>query len=226
MKLTLKLVKEDPKIQDFIKQTEKYLDSMGYTDHGQRHINIASDRARSIAKKIGMSAREQELAAIAAYCHDMGNFLGRTQHHYWAALLFSQVFLNEADNPNDVSTVIQAIVSHDKDDLKVVSKITAILILADKSDVHCSRVKKSKLSNLVSNLEKDIHDRVNYAAIDNDLIVDKSKKLITLKIKLDTKFSAPLEYFEIFTGRMTFCRLAANHLGYKFGLDINKFKLL
>lgn len=222
MKLTLKLVKENPKIQDFIKQTEKYLDSMGYTDHGQRHINIASDRAKSIAKKIGMSVREQELSAIAAYCHDMGNFLGRTQHHYWAALLFSQVFLNEADNPNDVSTIAQAIVSHDKDDLKIVSKVTAVLILADKSDVHRSRVKKSKSQNL----KKDIHDRVNYAIIDNSLIVKPTSKIITLRLKLDLKFSAPLEYFEIFTERMAFCRVAAKYLGYKFSLEINNFKLL
>jgi len=222
MQLTLDLVKENPKIKDFIKQTEKYLDGLGYTDHGLRHINIAADRARSIAKKIGLLAREQELSAIAAYCHDMGNFLGREQHHYWAALLFSQVFLNEADNPNDVSTIAQAIVSHDKSDLKIVNRVTAVLILADKSDVHRSRVKQTKGSNL----SKDIHDRVNYAIVDNDLIVEPKKKLITLRLKLDTKFSAPLEYFEIFTDRMTFCRLAAEYLGYKFGLDINNFKLL
>jgi len=222
MKLILDEVKNNPKIKDFIKQTEKYLDSLGYTDHGQRHINIAADRARSIARKIGLSARDQELAAVAAYCHDMGNFLGRTQHHYWAALLFSQVFLNEVDNPNDVSTIAQAIVSHDKDDLKIVDKVTAVLILADKSDVHRSRVKKTKGRNLM----KDIHDRVNYAIVDNNLVVNPKKKVITLRLKLDTKFSAPLEYFEIFTERMAFCRLAANDLGYKFSLEINKFKLL
>jgi len=222
MKLTLDLVKQNPKIKDFAKQTEKYLDALGYTDHGFRHINIVADRARSIAKKIGMSAREQELSAIAAYCHDMGNFLGRDQHHYWAALLFSQVFLNEVEDPNDVSTIAQAIVSHDKYDLKIVDRVTAVLILADKSDVHRSRVKQTKGSNLY----KDIHDRVNYAIIDNDLIVDPKKKRITLRLKLDTKFSNSLEYFEIFTERMTFCRLAAEFLGYKFGLDINNFKLL
>ncbi len=222
MQLTLDLVKKNPKIIDFIKQTDRYLDALGYTDHGTRHINIIADRARSIAKKLGLSERDQELSAIAAYCHDMGNFLGRTQHHYWAALLFSQVFLNEADNPNDVSTIIQAIVSHDKDDLKIVNKVTAVLILADKSDVHRSRVKNAGGSNL----NKDIHDRVNYAIIDNNLLVDKGKKLITLKLNLDAKFSAPLEYFEIFTERMAFCRLAAEYLGYKFSLEINKFKLL
>ncbi len=222
MKLTLKLVKTNSSIEDFIRQTEKYLDSLGYTDHGFRHVNIVADRARSIAKKIGISAREQELAAIAAYCHDMGNFLGRSQHHYWAALLFSQIFLDKADNPNDVSIIAQAIVTHDKEDLEVVSKVTAVMILADKSDVHRDRVRETKGRNL----NKDIHDRVNYAIIDNDLIVDKAKKLITLRLKLDTKFSAPLEYFEIFTGRMTYCRKAANYLGYKFSLEINKFKLL
>src|SRR3989344_3958920 len=140
MKLTLDIVKKNPQIRDFIHQTENYLDSMGFTDHGFRHVEIASSRARSIAKKIGLPAREQELSSMAAYCHDMGNFLGREQHHYWGALLFTQVFLNEADNPNDVSTIAQAIVSHDKDELKIVNKVTAVLILADKSDVHRSRV--------------------------------------------------------------------------------------
>jgi len=222
MHLTLEEVKKNPRVKDFINQTEKYLDALGYTDHGIRHINIVADRARSIAKKIGLNLREQELASIASYCHDMGNFLGRTQHHYWAALLFSQVFLNEVDNPNDVSTIAQAIVSHDKDELKIVNKVTAVTILADKSDVHRSRVRQTSGKNL----KKDIHDRVNYAVISNDLIVNPKNKVIILKLELDTKFSAPLEYFEIFTERMSYCRIAAEHLGYKFSLEINRFKLL
>lgn len=222
MKLTLDLVKQDSKIKNFIEQTQKYLNALGFTDHGTRHINIVADRARSISKKMGLDAVDQELAAIAGYCHDLGNFLGREQHHYWGALLFSQVFLNEADNPNDVSTVAQAIVSHDKNDLKIVDNVTAVLILADKSDVHRSRVKIKPAAGV----PMDIHDRVNYAVIDNDLVVLPQKKLISLRIKLDIKFSAPLEYFEIFTERMAFCRVAAEYLGYKFGLEINNFKLL
>ena len=222
MKLTLEEVKNNPLIIDYLQQTQHYLNELGYTDHGLRHVNIVSDRSRSIAKKIGLSAREQELSAIAGYCHDLGNFLGRTQHHYWGALLFSQVFATVADNPNDVSTIAQAIVSHDKDELKIVNSVTAILIIADKLDVHRSRVRVKPTPGV----KMDIHDRVNYAVIDNDLIVLPKKKIISLKIKLDTKFSAPLEYFEIFTERMTFCRLAAKYLGYKFGLEINNFKLL
>ena len=85
MDLKLAQVKQDKRIKTFIWQTDKYLDALGYTDHGGRHINIVAERARSLAKKIGLNKQDQELAAIAGYCNDIGNFLGRDQHHYWAA---------------------------------------------------------------------------------------------------------------------------------------------
>jgi len=34
-----------------------------------------------------------------------------------------------------------------------------------------------------------------------------------------------MDYFEIFTERMVYCRMAAKFLGYKFSLEINNFKL-
>jgi uncharacterized protein len=220
MHLKLSQIKDDRRIKTFISQTDKYLDALGYTDHGPRHINIVSERARALAKSVGLSIGDQELAAIAGYCHDMGNFLGRDQHHYWAALLFSQCYLAEGD-PLEVATIAQAIVSHDKNDLKIVNKVTAVLILADKSDVHRSRVKtKGKKS-----LANDVHDRVNASVVDNDFSVNKPKKEIVLKLKVDTKVTDPLEYFEIFIDRMSFCRLAAGYLGYRFVLMINNFRL-
>lgn len=220
MELSLKQIKQDPRINAFIDQTDKYLKALGYTDHGRRHLDIVSDRAKMIAKKIGLKDHDQETAAIAAWCHDMGNFLGRTQHHYWAAMLFSQCFINEA-NPKDVSTISQAIVSHDKDDLKIVDKVTACVIIADKSDVHRSRVKTKNLAEI----KADIHDRVNYAVTDNDLKVDKQKKTITLSLKLDTKFTDIMDYFAIFVERMNYCQKAAAYLGYTFHLKINSTKL-
>ena len=221
MKLTLDLVKKNPAINVFIKQTEKYLDALGYTDHGFRHVNIVSDRALSLAKQIGLSAKEQELSAVSAYCHDMGNFLGRSQHHYQAAVLFSQVFMDNCDSPDDISVVMQAIVSHDKDELKLVNKVSAILILADKSDVHRTRVKSKSLDKI----KNDIHDRVNYSVTQSNLEFSGAKREISLKLKIDAKITNPLEYFEIFIGRMTFCRQAAQYLGYKFILIINNVKL-
>ena len=221
MELNLKQVKENKNVKNFIEQTEKYLDALGYTDHGFRHTNIVADRARSLAKSIGLNPKQQELSAITGYCHDMGNFLGRTNHHYHGAILFSEIFINQIGNPNDLSIIMQAITSHDKDDLKIVNKISAILILADKSDVHRTRVKNKNIKKI----KEDIHDRVNYSVTKNDFKVNKNKKEIILKLKVDTKMTKPLEYFEIFTARMTYCRLAAEYLNYNFVLIINNFKL-
>lgn len=221
MKLTLENVKNNPKIKTFVKRTEDYLDSLGFTDHGPRHLEIVASRAMKLAREIGLSKNDQELCGVAGYCHDMGNFLGRSQHHYWGAMLLSQVYLNEIDNPDDVARVMQAIVSHDKSEIKIVSKITAVLILADKSDVHRDRVRDRRPYNI----KEDIHDRVNYSVTKNDFKINKQKREITLKLQLDIKVTDPIEYFEIFLERMIFCREAARYLNYKFVLIINNFKL-
>ncbi|MDD4333242.1 MAG: phosphohydrolase [Patescibacteria group bacterium] len=221
MQLSLNNVKNNSQIKNFIKQTDHYLDSINYTDHGFRHANLVSDRAKSVARQIKLSAREQELAGIAGYCHDMGNFLGRTQHNYLSANLFFQLFIGEENNPEEVTRVMQAIATHDKDELNIVHKISAILVLADKSDVHRTRVRKTSIKNI----ELDIHDRVNYAVVKNDLLVNTSKKEIILKLNVDRKITSIMEYFEIFNDRMAFCRKAAKYLGFNFVLIINNFKL-
>ena len=220
--LSFEQVKNNKQIKNFIEKTSQYLKLVGFTDHGFRHLGIVSDRAQKIAERVGLSKREQELSAIAGHCHDMGNFMGRTFHHYWGAMLFSQVFLAEASNPSDVTDVMQAIVNHDKDDLTFMNKISAVVVLADKSDVHRSRVIVKGLQKI----KEDIHDRVNYATVDNHLVINRSKKTVSLKLKIDTKFVPIMEYFEIFTERMVYCRKAAEHLGFDFGLEINRVKLL
>lgn len=219
-KITLEEVKNNPFVDNFIRQTETYLTALGYTDHGYRHVNIVSDRCIGLAQKLGLSRHDCELAGIAGYCHDMGNYLGRSQHHYWSAMLFSQIFIPQYD-PQDISRLTQAMVTHDKDEIKIVDKIAAILIIADKSDVHRDRVVRKDLKGIQS----DIHDRVNYAATSNILKINRLRKQIVLKVTIDTKESNTMDYFEIFSERMSFCRVAAKFLGYKFVLIINNFKL-
>ncbi|MDD5749815.1 MAG: phosphohydrolase [Patescibacteria group bacterium] len=221
MEPTLKQLKKDPRINAFIDHSNQYLKGLGYTDHGRRHLDIVSDRAKMIANKIGLIAKDQEAAAVAGWCHDMGNFLGRTQHHYWAAFLFSQCYISQSPDPDYIAKIIQAIVSHDKDDLKIVDKITACLVIADKSDVHRLRVIKKSLKEI----KEDIHDRVNYSVTANRLLVDPAKKKISLLLKLDTNFTDIMDYFSIFVERMNYCQKAAQYLGYDFNLTINKTKL-
>ena len=214
-------VKNNQQILNFINQTEKALFALGYTDHGLRHSNIVADRAMSIAKKIGLSERDIELAGVAGFCHDMGNFMTRTYHHYFGALLFHQVFQNDFA-PEEMTNIMQAISNHDKDEMDFVNKVSAVLVLADKSDVHRSRV----LVDDIKKIKSDIHDRVNYAVTESSLTLDTKTKRVTLKLTIDTNFTPIMEYFEIFTERMSYCRTAAEYLGYQFGIIINKKRLL
>jgi metal-dependent HD superfamily phosphatase/phosphodiesterase len=219
--ITLNDVKNNPQIANFIKQTEEAMNALNYTNHGVRHTGLVADRARQIAKSIGLSPREGELAAIAGYCHDMGNFMTRSYHHYYAALLFHQIFQHEIA-PEEISVIMQAISNHDKEEMNFSHAVSAVLVLADKSDVDRSRVIEKDMGKI----KLDIHDRVNYATTGSHIKVDKEKKRITLTLKIDTNFCPIMEYFEIFTERMVFCRTAAQFLGYDFGLVINKFRLL
>ncbi len=218
---TLTQIKNNPQVLEFIRQTEITLGALGYNEHGLRHSNLVADRARAIAQKIGLTDREQEMCAIAGFCHDMGNFLGRTHHHYWGALLFHQIFAGQ--NPNEVSIIMQAIANHDKQsEMKFSNPVSAVVVLADKSDVHRSRVKKTSMAEI----QADIHSRVNYGATHSKIKIDKPKKRITLVLKIDKKVVPIMQYFEIFTDRMVYCRQAAEFLGWRFGLLINNIELL
>jgi len=117
---------------------------------------------------------------------------------------------------------MQAIANHDKDTMKLTNKISALVVLADKSDVHRNRVSSKSMKEI----KQDKHNRVNYAVTHSELRVNKAKKQISLLLKIDTNFVPIIEYFEIFTDRMAYCRKAADYLGYKFNLVINTFKLL
>lgn len=219
--ITLSQVKKHPQVLEFIKQTESSLSALSYTDHGFRHSNLVADRARTIAKEIGVTPRDGELAAIAGFCHDMGNFLSRSYHTYLAPLMFQQIFYNQFE-PREMAEIMQAIANHDKEEMNFTNTVSAVVVLADKSDVHRSRVSVKSLEQI----KTDIHDRVNYATKESRLKIDKTKKRITLTLKIDTSFVPIMEYFEIFTERMVLCRRAAEYLKYDFGLVINNFKLL
>ena len=219
--LTLKDIKKNSKILEFIRQSEIALRALGYTEHGLKHANFVANRARKIARELGLSKEYQELSAIAGFCHDMGNFLSRKVHHYMGALLFFEIFKNEF-KPEQLVLIMEAISNHDREEMAFSNPISAVVVLADKSDVRRTRV----LTKDIQEIKRDIHDRVNYGCKLSRIKIDKKKKRITLILKIDTNFVPIMEYFEIFTYRMIYCRKAAQYLGYKFGLIINKFRLL
>src|SRR5438034_11814604 len=74
---TLEMVKSDERVKVFIRSANQQTGAIGYTEHGERHANTAADGARFILKSLGHDARRCEIAAVAAYLHDMGNLMAR-----------------------------------------------------------------------------------------------------------------------------------------------------
>jgi len=222
MDLSINNIKQDDQIDKFIEETDKKLNAMNYTDHGRRHANIVSDRSGMIGIKANFDEKEIEYAKIAGYCHDMGNFIDRKLHHYWGSLLFHQVFSTKTSDVEGLTSIIQAIANHDKNEARLTNNISAALIIADKSDVHRDRVKEKDKSGI----KDDIHNRVNYSITKNNLDVNENSKIITLMLDLDTKITPIMDYFEIFINRMNYCRKAAEYIGFKFRLLINDFELI
>lgn len=218
--ITLKDIKENKELDALIRGAQKQLNAIGYTEHGHRHISIVSKRAGDILEKLGYPERTVELTRIAGYMHDIGNCVNRVDHAHTGAILAYNI-LKEMGMPiEEITEIMMAIGNHDENTGTAVSDISAALILADKSDVHRDRVVNKNLSTF------DIHDRVNYAVTNANLIMDEKERKVTLNLTIDTKISPVLDYFEIFMQRTMMCKYAAKYLKIWFELIINDTKLL
>ena len=218
--ITLKDIKENKELDDLIRGAQKQLNAIGYTEHGHRHISIVSKRAGDILEKLGYPERTVELTRIAGYIHDIGNCVNRIDHAHTGAILAYNI-LKEMGMPiEEITEIMMAIGNHDEKTGTAVSDISAALILADKSDAHRDRVVNKNLSTF------DIHDRVNYAVTNANLIMDEKERKVTLKLTIDTKICPVLDYFEIFMERTMMCKYAAKYLKIWFELIINDTKLL
>lgn len=219
--VTLEEVKQNEVIQSYIVLGNDHLGVLGYTDHGLRHALLVSAIAKNVLERLHFPQRDQELAGIAGYLHDIGNVVSRFYHAQVGAVLAERILSEMGMVPEEIAILMGAIGSHDpEEESHAVSAISAAVILADKSDVHRSRVRNPDIHSF------DVHDRVNYAATRSFLEVKNEDKVISLNLTIDTSIAPVMEYFEIFLTRMMACKRAAEYLGATFELDINKTKLL
>lgn len=218
---TLEAVRGDARVRTLIRSANQQTGAIGYTEHGERHANTCADGARFILRSLGHEARRCEVGAVAAYLHDIGNVVTRDRHGQTGALLAKDLLVDLGFEYDEVAQIMGAIANHEEAEGGLpVSAVSAAVILADKSDVHRSRVRNPKTTSF------DIHDRVNYAATSAEVKVSRKEKLITLELTIDTEVAPLMEYFEIFLSRMMLCRRAAEFLHCSFALVINNTRLL
>ena len=218
--MTYQEIKNNQEVRALLEKGNQNLGVLGFTDHSEAHCALVAERAAYILRKLGYSEREEELARIAGFMHDIGNAVGRTHHAELGALLANDI-LKQTDMPlADRIDVIAAIGHHDESTGGARDPISAALVLADKTDVRRNRVRTQDKAKF------DIHDRVNYAVTGSSLKVSDEKDAISLNLQVDDSICTMYEYFDIFLNRMLMCRAAAEMLGCKFRLTVNGGKVL
>jgi len=220
MMVTLREVKKDPEANALITEADRQLAILGYTEHGHRHARLVAKNSRSILIQLGYGEKVAELSAIAGYLHDIGNVVNRQAHERTSALLAREILVRLGMEFGEVAQIMAAIGNHHEEGGNPVSEIAAALILADKADVHRSRVRNPAL------IKFDIHDRVNFAVKKSTLSVDSVNHRIVFDLHVDTGIAPVMEYFEIFLSRMLISRRAADFLRCRFELVINGTKLV
>jgi metal-dependent HD superfamily phosphatase/phosphodiesterase len=217
--VTPQLVEEDAEFAALVNAANQQLAALGYTEHGQRHGRLVGHTAADILQKLGYSQRDAQLAHIAGYLHDIGNLIHRGAHALSGAMLAYQGLRRLGMPPEEVAVIMGAIGNHEEQDGIPVSPVAAAVVLADKADVHRSRVQNPDMEAF------DIHDRVNYAATRSEIVVDSQNRVIALQLVIDTGYAQVMEYFEIFISRMVMMREAAHVLDCDYQLVINQVRL-
>ncbi len=212
--ITLDEIKKNESIRALVKAGNKYLEALGFTDHGPRHLSYVSRIASYILKSLGYSEREIELAAIAGWVHDVGNSINRHDHGPNGAIMLFPILKDAGMAMPDVVEIITAVGNHEEQSGSVSSAVSAALIIADKSDAHKSRVRNGRPD------PGDVHDRVNFSIQQNDVTVDRKTRLIRQSLVMD-RSSSVLEYLSIYMPRIILCEKAAAFLGQEFQLVIN-----
>lgn len=221
MSITYETIRNNEQISALIEAGNDALAVMGFTDHGYGHAGLTAKIAGELLDTLGYDAHTCELARIAAYMHDIGNAVNRADHALTGGTLAFSILSSLGMPAKDIAAVVTAIGNHDEHAANAVTPLSAALILADKSDVRRSRVRCKP-----SDINFDIHDRVNYAVVDSALNVNKAQQTLTLRLTIDTAICPVMDYFEIFLTRMLLCRDAAQFFGLQFELIINDTRML
>jgi metal-dependent HD superfamily phosphatase/phosphodiesterase len=214
-RVTIDQVRRDPEVITFLQMANESLKALGYTEHGQRHAGLVGNIAENTLERLGYSQRDHELANIAGYLHDIGNVIHRENHAQSGALMANRIFERMEMPAEERAVVMNAIGNHEEERGFAITPISAALIIADKADVHRSRVQNPDMASF------DIHDRVNYATTRSFVRAQREERIVALELEIDTNYAQVIEYFEIFLHRMTMMRQAVEFLDCDFQLIVN-----
>ncbi len=214
-------LRHDSDILTLIDQADAVLGAMGYTDHGRRHATLVAVTASRVLATLGYDAHTCDLAAVAGLTHDLGNCAGRPSHASAGAVFVYQLLVARDVDVADAATIMSAVGNHDENEQgAAIDEVSAALIVADKADIHRSRVRTRRPEDF------DIHDRVNYAVTKAELEAHAAAKALTLSLVCDTSVASPTDILDLFNLRFAMSRSAASVLGCSYTVIVNDEPIL
>ena len=224
MLLDFNTIKKNKEVLTYIKYSDYMFEKIGYKEHNVEHALFTAERAAFVLKKLKYTKRVQELAKISGYLHDIGNLVSKKNHAQSSAMVVMHILsgldIKDERYNSDLFEIFGAVGSHEEKQMLPPTPIAAAVVLGDKSDVRCQRLRGIKKEY------KDVHSKVIAACKNTEMDVSYKKKEIVLNLKIDTDICSIMEYFEIFTTRTVYCSKAAKVLGCSFSLFINGYRFL
>ena len=191
-----------------------------FTLHNQTHVNRVVENIRKVISGsfVDFSDREKELAEIAAYIHDIGNVVNRMDHSHSGAVLAYTILKDMAMPQSEILEIMTAIGNHDIDTGVPVNKIGAALIIADKIDVICDRVRSGiKLEN-----DSTFHNVINTNTTDYKFGCLPNQNDVWRYVAHFTINDGYIGlFFKLYYDNMMLCKKAADFLGRDFNVYIN-----
>ena len=209
-------LRRDPEIMALVTKADDAIATLGYTDHGRRHVSLVGVTAARVLTSLGHDERAADLAAVSGLLHDIGNIGGREGHAAAGAAHAYTLLVDRGVCAEDAALVSDAIANHDEvEGGEPVSAPAAALIVADKADIHRSRVRTRRPEDF------DIHDRVNFAVVKSRLDVHAVRNHIELMLVVDHMVATGSEVSELFAVRFAMSGAAAAYLGCTYLVDIS-----
>ncbi|MBC5805527.1 MAG: phosphohydrolase [Candidatus Eremiobacter antarcticus] len=206
----------DADILTLIDKADEVCAAMGYTDHGRRHATLVATNASRILAALGYGAHECDLAAVAGLMHDLGNCAGRHSHAGAGAVFVYQLLIARGVGSLDAATVMAAVGNHDESEQGTAVDVTsAALIIADKADIHRSRVRTRRPEDF------DVHDRINWAVSKAEIDVALQAKAIELRLTADPTFATAADILDLFSVRFAMSASAAKLLQCAYSVVVN-----
>ena len=112
--ITYESIKQNPTINTYIKKADQSLVALGFTEHSFAHVGLVAETCGYILSTLGYSEHEVDLGKIAAYLHDIGNVVNRSEHSQSGAVMAFRILDNLEMPPEDIAEIVTAIGNHDE----------------------------------------------------------------------------------------------------------------